>query len=277
MSKEVLGFYEGLADEYHLMFADWKEEILRQGDILDAFIRRQLGEGEHAVLDCACGIGTQAIGLAIRGYTIHATDFSPLAVERAAREANALGAQMTCGVADFRSLDATISETFDAVICLDNAISHLLEDADLLRAASQMKARLRPNGVVLISIRDYDLLLTAEPGVLTSLTPGLPGVYSQAGKDRPRGTVPRVFDDADGRRIAFQVWDWNVDGRSYTINQFFVREVDGKWRTSHHATQFRALLRHELDAILGAAGFKDVSWHMPEESNFYQPIVCARA
>jgi SAM-dependent methyltransferase len=277
MPKEVLRFYEGLASEYHLMFADWKQEILRQAEILDALIRRHLGTEANTVLDCACGIGTQAIGLATRGYAVHATDLSPSAVERASKEANALGAQMTCQVADFRSLDATISDTFDVVICLDNAISHLLDDPELFQAACQMKARLRPDGLVLISIRDYDLLLSAEPGVLTSLTQGLPGVYSQAGADRPRGTVPRVFDDAEGRRIAFQVWDWADDGRSYTINQFFVREVVGDWRTSHHATQFRALLRDELNAILNAAGFREIRWHMPQDSNFYQPIVSARA
>jgi SAM-dependent methyltransferase len=252
MANEVLGFYEGLASEYHLMFADWKEEILRQGVILDEFIRRHFGSEARTVLDCACGIGTQAIGLATRGYTVHATDLSPQAVERAAREAGAMGSSITWGVADFRALELTIHDTFDVVICLDNAVSHLLADDDLK-------------------------LLSAEPGVLTSLKLGLPGVYSQAGSDLPRGTVPRVFDDADGRRIAFQVWDWNVGGKSYTINQFFVRQVEGEWRTSHHSTQFRALLRDELGSILKTAGFNEIKWHMPEESKFYQPIVSARA
>src|SRR5688572_5261176 len=101
MPNEVLGFYEGLASEYHLMFLDWKQEVQRQGEILDAFIRHQSVREARTVLDCACGIGTQAIGLATRGYRVHATDLSPLAIERATREAAALGAHLTLEVADF--------------------------------------------------------------------------------------------------------------------------------------------------------------------------------
>ena len=275
MAKEVLGFYEGLAGEYHMMFLDWKQEVLRQADILDAFIRREIGREAQTVLDCACGIGTQAIGLATKGYAVHATDLSPLALERAGQEAAAFGAHLTLEVADFRSLGAKVKGAFDVVICLDNALSHLLEDSDLLQAAAQMKGRLEPDGLVVISIRDYDLLLAVEPE-RAAVTPGLPGVYGAAGADRPRGTLPRVFDDEEGRRIAFQVWDWSEDGKSYTINQFFVRQVEGSWRASHHATQFRALLRDELSAILKSAGFKDIRWHIPDESGFYQPIVTAR-
>jgi hypothetical protein len=87
--------------------------------------------------------------------------------------------------------------------------------------------------------------------------------------------MPRVFDDAAGRRIAFQVWDWAADRRSYTVHQFFVRETPGGWQTSHYATTYRALLRHELSDILQRAGFMEVCWHMPADSGYYQPIVTA--
>jgi methylase of polypeptide subunit release factors len=46
------------------------------------------------VLDCACGLGTQAIGLARRGCTVHATDLSPAAIARAARDAESFGAAL---------------------------------------------------------------------------------------------------------------------------------------------------------------------------------------
>ena len=56
----------------------------------DVMIRRHLGPGPKVVLDCACGIGTQAIGLAACGHRVVATDLScertspaaPLAEER---------------------------------------------------------------------------------------------------------------------------------------------------------------------------------------------------
>ncbi|GGS94535.1 hypothetical protein GCM10010206_66490 [Streptomyces cinerochromogenes] len=76
-------FYAELADDYHLIYADRDASIRRQGDALDA----PIGRDRVAVLDCSCGIGTQAIGLALRGHRVTGTDLSPRAAARAAREA----------------------------------------------------------------------------------------------------------------------------------------------------------------------------------------------
>jgi SAM-dependent methyltransferase len=273
VDESVPGFYDELAGEYHLMFADWRGEVLAQGHTLDRLIRRLAEPGAQSVLDCACGIGTQAIGLAVLGYRVRATDLSVGALERAAREAQTFGVSLPVSVADFRSLDRQISETFDVVVCLDNAISHLLDDAELAQAASQMRARLAPGGVLLMSIRDYDRLLGSAQAA--AVDPGLPGVRVQGDQGRPSGTIPRVFEEDGGRRIAFQVWTWAEDGRSYRVEQFFVREAEGAYRVSHFTSRFRALRREELSAPLRAAGFVEICWHMPAESGFYQPLVSA--
>jgi SAM-dependent methyltransferase len=276
MKDSVQQFYDELAGEYDLMFADWRQEVARQGEVLDAFIRRRLDKEARSVLDCACGIGTQAIALARCGYAVHATDLSASAIERAKREAASFGVPMTFDVVDWRALDAKVKDTFDVVICLDNALSHLLEDADLFQALCQMRARLRSDGLLIASIRDYDSVVRQQSANDAPAAQGLPGVEGQAGSGRPRATLPRVFDDLSGRRIAFQVWDWASDGRSYRVNQFFVREIEGSWRATHYASHFRALLRDELSAILQSAGFSDIFWHLPAESGFYQPLVTAR-
>ena len=41
-------------------------------------------------------------------------------------------------------------------------------------------------------------------------------------------------------------------------------------------TVYRALRRDELTEIVRAAGFREVAWHQPEETGYYQPIVTAR-
>ena len=64
MSEWIADFYDLLSADYHAIYADWRSEVLRQGKILDALIRRHLGERQVSGLDCACGIGTQARGLA---------------------------------------------------------------------------------------------------------------------------------------------------------------------------------------------------------------------
>src|SRR3712207_1005254 len=192
MADSVTRFYDDLAEEYHLLFADWDASVRRQGAVLDRLIAGRLGPPPHRVLDCACGIGTQAIGLADRGYRVHGTDISPAAVARARREADRLGVSLTTAVADLRALDA-IEGSFDVVLACDNAVPHLLTDDDLRQAALGMRSKLREGGLLVVSIRDYDDLIARKP----------------------RAEVPRVFDRPDGRQIAFQVWDWDDSAPTY--------------------------------------------------------------
>ncbi len=256
MADPVRAFYDELADSYHLIFADWHGSMLRQAAALNRLIESDLGPGPHAILDCACGIGTQAIGLALLGHRVHATDLSPRAVARAEREAAARGASLSFGVADLRDLATEVAGDFDVVLACDNALPHLLTDDDLRLAVDNMAAKLRPGGMFLASIRDYDRLV----------------------QERPRGEGPRVFDDIRGRRVAFQVWDWSDTGSTYQLHQFVVRQEGAGWRTDHFSTEYRALLAADLVLALRHAGFAlaGIHWHEPEESGYFQPIVTAR-
>src|SRR4051812_17762744 len=102
--ESVQRFYDGLAGEYHLMYADWRQEVRRQSSLLDGFIRQNMASPAKQVLDCTCGIGTQAIALALAGYRVHATDLSAAAVERALREAGSFEVTLTGEAADLRKL-----------------------------------------------------------------------------------------------------------------------------------------------------------------------------
>lgn len=272
----VQKFYDGWAEEYHLIFEDWKQSVDRQARVLDALIQKRYGAKPQALLDCTCGIGTQSIGLATRGYNVTASDLSPKAVERAIQEAKNFGVALNAKVADLRSLDEVISEEFDVVISCDNSLCHLLENRDLQMAVNQMKGRLRSGGLFLATIRDYDAI--RNPAVTSQAKiQDLPGDFKKTGLELPTATMPKVFHDDKGRRIAFQIWDWTPDGTSYAVNQFTLTAAEDTWQTTFRVSRFRALLRSELSEVLKAAGFRDIHWHMPEETEFYQPIVTARA
>jgi glycine/sarcosine N-methyltransferase len=255
MDASTLAFYEGLADEYHLLYADWQKSIAYQREVLERLILSRLGRAPTAILDCSCGIGTQALGLASRGYRVHATDLSPRAVERAAREAKTLGVPLTTGVADLRTLEAQVAGTYDVVLSCDNALPHLLTDADLTAALRSMRAKLEPGGLLLASVRDYDALA----------------------QQRPSFTSERVMETPEGRRITFQIWDWTPDGRGYRFQQFLVKPSRGGWQTSCHTGEYRALRRAELEQAVASVGLTGVQWHTPEQSGYYQPIVTALA
>jgi glycine/sarcosine N-methyltransferase len=255
MAATVREFYDGLSGRYHLIFSDWDRAVRWQGEALDHVILAQMGAGHRSILDCSAGIGTQAIGLALQGHEVHATDLSPEAIGRARAEARRFGVPMTFGVADFRSLGDQVEGTFDVVISCDNSLPHLLTDEDLLLAAQNIRSKLRPNGLFLGSMRDYDRVLS----------------------ERPNATMPSVTDTPEGRRIYFQAWDWADDGRTYTVHLFVVNESDSAWETHHHETRYRAVLRDELAEILREAGFRDVAWLAPDDSGYYQPVVTARS
>jgi len=256
MAIPVTDFYDNLSPEYRdNMGWDWESTMRKEGVSLARFIASKAGKsGPFSLLDCSCGIGTQAIGLALQDYRVHATDLSKVSIECARKEATNLDATMTFGVADFRELEETIADTFDVVLSCDNSISHCLKDEDLDAALASMKGRLNPGGLLLISFRDYDALVV----------------------DKLRFNNEHVDDRPDGRRIVFQLWDWASDGGSYRNSQFLIKETDGNYEVKHFETELRALLRDELMVAIEKAGYEEATWHAPEESNYYQPIVTAR-
>jgi SAM-dependent methyltransferase len=251
MTGATQRFYDELAPYYHLIFRDWKQAVVKEGQVLDGLVRLRKVPRPRTVLDCSCGIGTQAIGLALHGYDVHGTDLSPQAVERAQREAAGFGVSATFAVADFRALDVQVSDTFDLVISCGNALPHCLTRDDLLLAAESMRAKLKGEGLLLLSFRDYDLLL----------------------REKPRATMPDVYDE--GKRIVFQVWNWQKDAITYGVDYFILSNNSGQWETFHQTMTYRALRKDELIDVLRAVGFSDIGWHTPEETGYFQPIVTA--
>lgn len=245
--------YAGLAEHYHLVYDDWHSAMRRQAAALDGIIRRLLGAGGGSVLDCSCGIGTQALGLAQLGYRVHGTDVSGAEIARARREAAALRVGASFGVADMRALASDVPGTFDVVLSADNAVAHLLTERDLVAAVDGMRAKLRPGGLLIVSVRDYDAMLA----------------------QRPRTGTPSVFDGADGRRVRLSVFDWDASADTYRTNIFLVRQVADGWATVHWSADSRAWRRAQIEAVLTTAGFPDARWWTPEQSGFFQQLVTA--
>jgi glycine/sarcosine N-methyltransferase len=215
------GFYDELAEDYHLIFNNWDESIRRQAHVISRLLRTH-GTDVHRVLDASCGICTQTLGLAREGFEVTASDISPESVARCAREASARGLTIRASVADLRTLDHELSGRFDAVVSLDNALPHLLADEDLSSASSALRHVLRPGGLLSASIRDYDRLLIDPPG----------------------GDPPKTFKTATGERIVFQVWEWQDD--IYTVRHFILDSEDGSWGVSERRPTYRALRRDDL-------------------------------
>ena len=244
-------FYDNLATQYDKLFLDWQATTQEQAIILDRLFQHHGFDKSARILDCACGIGTQAIGLAAMGYDITASDFSPGALAEARERAAKNNVQIQFAQADFCALSNTFAEQFDIVIAMDNALPHMLSHTDLEKAIRSITNQLADGGLFVASIRDYDALLM----------------------DKPPYSPPYIHKTDKGRRVSFQTWVWN--GEHYKLTQYIIDDEE-TLQISKFDCEYRATRREEMTTLLMANGCSEAAWLFPEETNFYQPIVIAR-
>ena len=252
LENSVNNFYDGLAEYYHLIFLDWERSIAYQASVIDSLLKKYGKTNKDLMLDCACGIGTQTIGLAKLGYRVSGSDISENAINRARLEAKKQSLDIDFCVADFRSLDRHFAGQFDVVIAMDNALPHLLQNDDLTKALQSIYARTLAGGLFIASIRDYDAVL----------------------REKPSCPPPNIIPTALGRRVIFQIWDW-LEKDIYHFTQYIIEDENDEPVIHKFGCSYRALTRAALTGALSLAGFCRVKWIFPKESGFYQPMVIA--
>jgi SAM-dependent methyltransferase len=245
--------YDDLADVYDLIYENWPASIERQAAALEQVIQSR-NPGAQMIADVACGIGTQSLGLAARGFDVSGSDLSAGAIARAQREAAARGLQIDFRLDDMERLDTWADASVDAVISCDNAVPHLLDDARIETALRRFRSILKPGGVCVFSVRDYAAIVrdyhSGRPHVLTY------------------GVRQRVQD----RVLLFQVWDF--DGDLYDLHFYFVFDDGANVTTRVFRSRYYAITIERLMEIAEEAGFVDVE---RVEDVFFQPlIVCSR-
>ena len=241
-------YYDQLSPYYKLIFQDWPASIERQATALDQVIREFIGPAARTILDAACGIGTQSLGLAHLGYTVTASDLSAQAVAQARREATARQLQIRFGVADMRDLASAYSEPFEVVIACDNAVPHLLNEADILLAFQQFYHCLQTGGGCFISVRDYAQMALGG----TQFT--------------PRGV--RATDT--GRVTLFDLWEFSGDYYDMTT---YIIEDDGQNPPLTQAIRggrYYCVTLETLERLMNQAGFTSVQIL---RDRFFQPLV----
>jgi len=247
MADSLINFYSHLTPFYHLLFPDWEKSIQRQASMLDVIITENWGNKNSKILDAACGIGTQSLGLAALGYDVTGSDISPHAVERARHEASKRDISVSYSVADMRALYEQHADQFDIVIACDNAIPHLLSDDEILSAFHQFYSCTRPGGGCIISVRDYE-------------------------EEEKNGHTAKVYGSREQNGtnfLIFQYWDW--EGDFYDFSMYFIEDNgEPQCVTNVMRSKYYAIGTTRLIELMAAAGFKKVH---RLDNVFVQPVI----
>lgn len=252
-SADTRQFYDDLSPFYDLIYEDWDASMERQGAALGALLASELGSlaRETRVLDAACGIGTQALPLAVRGFRVTGRDLSEGAIARLRREAEARHLNIDAEVADMRAITSSVSGQYDAVLVCDNSVPHLLTDADILVAFRQFRDVLRPGGLCVASVRDY----AAVPrGIDTT------HLYGQ----RHRGH--ETFN-------LRQEWHWQ-DAAHYRVTLVVEKGASVSKPVLRTAAQYYAVSTERLLELMAEAGLVDCR---RRDDVIYQPVLLGRA
>ncbi|QFG68408.1 class I SAM-dependent methyltransferase [Ornithinimicrobium pratense] len=109
------------------------------------------------VLDCSCGTGQLAVGLAGRGMEVVATDASDVMIRRAQELALEFEARVRTLRAAWEELPDHFDDgTFDVVFCVGNSLHHAEGAGGRLAALDSMARLLRRGGRLVLTSRTWE-------------------------------------------------------------------------------------------------------------------------
>lgn len=223
-------------------------------------------------------------GRSFEGYKVHGLSMSQACIEKAEQLLQERGLpygpneQIDMQVGSFFHLGKLPQKFYDVVLVLDNSIA-LCIDVDMIALAlTQISAKVRPGGLVLVGMKDYDQIIGEngdDPSTLSLDT-------SAREYD---GRFPVSYTRKDERIVHFQNWSWtptDPERRLYMLEHYLLRgrrderasHRVGEWafRTTKTTVPQRAITRPELAQALREAGFVAMKWLRPHQTGYAQDV-----
>jgi glycine/sarcosine N-methyltransferase len=246
-------FYVDLAYDYEWLFPD---------EVTDSFGATSPGSQallEAAVttlrpgapvLDCACGIGSDAMALARKGFVVTATDGSPAMAAEARLRSERHGIGMTVFHSQWQDLPQLTSGPFELVLCLGNSIVHAGSSNNRVAALEGMKKVLGPKGVLIVDSRNWELLYKSHPRIVPAR---------------------EVIERRGLRCSSLYIWTIPDDFEAPCTAEIVLIFEDPETKLTHrrYVLNFNPFRHGELADDIRSAGFtiRDDSYH--EDGNFY--------
>lgn len=257
----VAELYDDIADVYSSYYADYAGAVQKQGKDLSNIIRGHIDTKMPRVLDCSCGIGTQAIGMRLNGCVVSGCDISPKSIDQARQNAGKFGVEdIDFQVADMRHIiDLYPARSFDAVVSCGNSLAHLLEDSDMDSMLAGARKLLRTGGVFLSALTDHE---DKEP------------------RQENQFYDAHIKRTDDGQKtVNFQVWTWVKYPEIYICDDYTINDATGQPNAvlKKVSAPFRIWRREKLFALAEKHGFAGAAWLKPEDTGHHNPILCLKA
>ncbi len=152
--------YRALADVYEWLKPD--DKLSPEGSTAAcAELLRSLETGAR-VLDCSCGTGQLAVGLAALGLHVTATDASAAMVRRTAELAADHAVSLEVLEVPWSELaDRLDGTTFDLVLCVGNSLGHAEGESARSAALAAMVRLLSPRGRLVLHSRNWEQVRAA--------------------------------------------------------------------------------------------------------------------
>lgn len=218
-----------------------------------AFVKKQLDDsinGCRQVLDIGCGTGNKTMHLAGGERQITAIDGDPEMINEAKKNNAAPGIEyMALNMAEIATVFQP--QSFDALLCLGNTLVHLPKPEDIARLLADMGEVLKPGGLAVIQILNYDR-------VLDKMMHALPDLENE----NIKFTRYYAFDGCEMRFVTKLLVKKNGEEINNSIPLYPLR-------------------KHELNCMLGEAGFLKVDHYgsysgEPLTENSFPLIAVAR-
>jgi hypothetical protein len=224
--KDSHDFYDRLAACFDVM-TDWESRLAYEGPWLRALLVRH---DARSVLDAACGTGGHAVAFAKWGLNVVGMDASTEMIAHARQKTTT--ARFV--VAPFGQMAHHLTEPVDAVMCLGNALPHLVEPEALAEALADMHRCLNKGGLLVLHNLNYDLRWWSRPRFF----------------DAQGGVV-------EGReRVVWRLADYHDDTGLITFHiALFTKDLTGKWSVEVVSTPQRPLFAAALEEEVRKASF----------------------
>ena len=240
--------YDALALDYHWLVGDQilagEFFLARHRSLVDS-----LSAGAR-ILDCACGIGSAAIGLARRGYQVTASDASCSMVAEAERRARAAAADVSFATCQWEDLPSRFNEPFDLVLCGGNSISHTPNRCAAVHALTAMRAVLKPGGTLLVDTRNWEKMR----------------------REQVRVTLPDSVVERDGMRcIPLRLWNHQEDWKArHQLEVLLIFEQAKQVSSRRYLLTYRPVRYGELRASMEEAGFVIHKSDYDDDAEWYE-------